>query len=56
MPSVRADDPEFHPARLGDLKRSCLDISRGEQVLGWRPQVGLDEGVRRTVEYFRSVG
>ncbi|HEY5843189.1 MAG TPA: GDP-mannose 4,6-dehydratase [Mycobacterium sp.] len=50
------DDPEFHPARLGDMKRSCLDISRGEQVLGWRPQVGLDEGVRRTVEYFRSVG
>ena len=48
------DDPEFHPARLGDLKRSCLDISRGQQVLGWRPQVGLDEGVRRTVEYFRS--
>ncbi len=51
-----ADDPEFHPPRLGDLKRSCLDIGRGEQVLGWRPQVGLDEGVRRTVEYFRSVG
>ena len=48
------DDPEFHPPRLGDLKRSCLDISRGEQVLGWRPQVGLDEGVRRTVEYFRT--
>ena len=50
------DDPEFHPPRLGDLKRSCLDISRGERVLGWRPQVGLDDGVRRTVEYFRSVG
>jgi len=51
-----ADDPEFHPPRLGDLKRSCLDISRAEQVLGWRPQVALDEGVRRTVEYFRSAG
>lgn len=50
------DDPEFHPARLGDLKRSCLDIGRGQKVLGWRPQVSLDEGVRRTVEYFRSVG
>ena len=50
------DEPEFHPPRLGDLKRSCLDISRAEQVLGWRPQVGLDEGVQRTVEYFRSVG
>jgi UDP-glucose 4-epimerase len=48
------DDPEFHPPRLGDLKRSCLDISRAARVLGWRPQVQLDEGVRRTVEYFRQ--
>ncbi|MBI3212806.1 MAG: GDP-mannose 4,6-dehydratase [Mycobacterium sp.] len=50
------DDPEFHPPRLGDLKRSSLDISRGAEVLDWRPKVGLDEGVARTVEYFRSVG
>jgi UDP-glucose 4-epimerase len=47
------DDPEFYPPRLGDLKRSCLDIGLAERVLGWRPQVQLDEGVRRTVEYFR---
>lgn len=47
------DDPEFHPPRLGDLKRSCLDIGLAADVLGWRPQVQLDEGVRRTVEYFR---
>jgi UDP-glucose 4-epimerase len=33
------DDPEFHPPRLGDLKRSCLDIGLAERVLGWRPQV-----------------
>ena len=48
------DDPEFYPPRLGDLKRSCLDIGLAERVLGWRPQVALDEGVRRTVEYFRQ--
>jgi UDP-glucose 4-epimerase len=48
------DEPEFHPARLGDLKRSCLDISRAESVLGWKPKVELPEGVARTVEYFRS--
>jgi UDP-glucose 4-epimerase len=36
------------------LKRSCLDIGLAERVLGWRPQVALDEGVRRTVEYFRQ--
>jgi UDP-glucose 4-epimerase len=49
------DDPEFHPPRLGDLKRSCLDISRAESVLGWRPNMKLDEGVARTVEFFRQV-
>ena len=47
------DDPEFHPPRLGDLKRSCLDIGLASTVLGWRPEVGLAEGVRRTVDYFR---
>ena len=49
------DTPEFHPPRLGDLKRSCLDIGLAARVLGWRPQVRLDDGVRRTVDYFRRV-
>ena len=48
------DDPEFHPPRLGDLKRSCLDIGLAQQVLDWRPRVVLADGVRRTVEYFRD--
>jgi UDP-glucose 4-epimerase len=48
------DDPEFHPDRLGDLQRSCLDIGLAERVLGWRPHVRLDDGVRRTVDYFRE--
>jgi UDP-glucose 4-epimerase len=48
------DEPEFHPPRLGDLKRSCLDVRLAEMVLSWRPQVPLDEGVRRTVAYFRE--
>jgi UDP-glucose 4-epimerase len=49
------DDPEFHPPRLGDLKRSCLDIERARRVLGWSPQVALADGVTRTVEYFRQM-
>jgi UDP-glucose 4-epimerase len=49
-----ADDPEFHPPRLGELKRSCLDISLAKRVLGWEPKVDITEGVARTVEYFRS--
>jgi UDP-glucose 4-epimerase len=48
------DEPEFYPARLGDLKRSSLDNSRARQVLGWAPKVELAEGVARTVKFFRS--
>src|SRR6202165_4756491 len=48
------DEPEFYPARLGDLKRSSLDNSRARQVLGWAPKVELAEGAARTVKFFRS--
>ncbi|MCW2650257.1 MAG: UDP-glucose 4-epimerase [Mycobacterium sp.] len=48
------DNPEFYPARLGDLHRSCLDVRLAEMVLGWHPQVKLDEGVCHTVDYFRQ--
>ena len=36
------------PARLGDVLRSALDASLIERELGWRAQVPLDEGLRRT--------
>lgn len=49
------DDPEFHPPRLGDLKRSCLDIGRAGQLLGWRPRVRLEDGLHATVAYFRQI-
>ena len=48
------DDPEFHPPRLGDLKRSCLDINLAADVLGWRPQFDIEAGVARTVDFFRE--
>jgi UDP-glucose 4-epimerase len=48
------DDPEFFSPRLGDLKRSCLEISLAADVLGWRPRFDIEAGVARTVDYFRS--
>jgi UDP-glucose 4-epimerase len=48
------DEPELHPPRLGDLRRSCLDSGRAKAVLGWAPKVGLTDGVARTVEFFRT--
>jgi UDP-glucose 4-epimerase len=46
------DEPELHPPRLGDLRRSCLDISRATNVLGWTPKVPLADGISRTVDFF----
>jgi UDP-glucose 4-epimerase len=41
-------EPSHEEARLGDVHRSVLDVSRIERELGWRPQVSLDDGLQRT--------
>jgi len=43
-------DAEHAEARLGELQRSVLDSALAERELGWRPEVGLEEGLRRTWE------
>src|SRR6266849_1495414 len=45
---------EFKPLPADDPKVRCPDIRRARQLLGWEPKVGLDEGLRRTIEYFRK--
>jgi UDP-glucose 4-epimerase len=41
-------EPEFAPAREGELLRSCLDPARARAVLGWEPIMELDEGLQAT--------
>lgn len=48
----RDDPPAFAPARPGEQRRSCLDVSLAARVLGWRAQIGLEEGLRRTLAWF----
>ncbi|OPY73640.1 MAG: UDP-glucose 4-epimerase [Syntrophorhabdus sp. PtaU1.Bin050] len=38
-----------------DPKRRCPDISKAENLLKWKPKVSLDEGLRRTIDYFSAV-
>jgi UDP-glucose 4-epimerase len=40
-------DPEFAPARAGEVRRSCLDVSRARNELGWAAQTQLRDGLRR---------
>jgi nucleoside-diphosphate-sugar epimerase len=42
------------PTRPGDIRDSWADLSKAERMLGYRPQVGLEEGLRRTVEFLRG--
>jgi len=43
--SLPVDDPQVRQP----------DITRARETLGWEPRVALDEGLRRTIEYFRGV-
>ena len=43
-----AAEPRLEEARLGDVRRSVLDVSRIERELGWRARVSLDDGLHRT--------
>ena len=46
---------EVHgPAKQGEVFRVYVDASRARRELGWQPQVSLDEGLRRTAEYFAA--
>jgi UDP-glucose 4-epimerase len=47
-------EPEFAPARLGEVQRSALDVSRARSDLGFTADVGLDEGMGRTLDWARA--
>jgi UDP-glucose 4-epimerase len=46
--------PMYGPERGGDIKHSLADISKAEAALGYHPKVHFEEGLRRTVEWYRE--
>jgi UDP-glucose 4-epimerase len=46
--------PIFEPTRAGDVRDSLADISLARELLKYEPQVDFDEGLRRTVEYYKA--
>lgn len=46
--------PVYGPPRAGETFRIFLDATKARREMGWEPQVSLEEGLRRTVAYFRT--
>lgn len=47
-------EPIYETGRLGDVRDSQADISKAERLLGYRPTVTLEEGLRQTVAWFEA--
>lgn len=47
--------PKYGPERPGDIYKSMLSNGRAKRGLGWRPMMPLEEGLRRTYEYFKGI-
>ncbi|MBL7033733.1 MAG: NAD-dependent epimerase/dehydratase family protein [Candidatus Delongbacteria bacterium] len=53
--ALAIDAAEKHgPGMPGEQQRSVIDNSKAASLLGWRPQVMLTEGIKRTAAYFRQ--
>jgi UDP-N-acetylglucosamine 4-epimerase len=45
-------EPEMCPPRVGDIRDSLADISKAKTLMGYNPEVGIDEGIAITLDWF----
>jgi nucleoside-diphosphate-sugar epimerase len=46
--------PHYESPRIGDVRHSLADITQATQLLGFKPIIGLTEGLRHTVDWYRE--
>jgi UDP-glucose 4-epimerase len=46
--------PTYAAARAGELSRSVLDVSLAKKALHWSPQLDIDKGIQKTMEWYRN--
>jgi nucleoside-diphosphate-sugar epimerase len=47
-------EAEYRDPRVGDILHSLADITRARELLGYEPQVSLEEGLRHTAEWWQQ--
>jgi nucleoside-diphosphate-sugar epimerase len=47
-------EAEYRDPRVGDVRHSLADVTRARDLLGFEPQVGLEEGLRKTLEWWKQ--
>jgi len=47
-------EPKREVARPGDIAKSCLVAGKARNVLGWRPEISLKEGIKATLEWYQQ--
>lgn len=47
-------EPQYREPRAGDVRHSLADISRAREAINYRPTVGFEDGLRRTVEWYKQ--
>lgn len=48
--------PNNEDARRGDIKSAYLDASKAKKRMGWQPMIGIEEGIKRTIEHMARGG
>jgi nucleoside-diphosphate-sugar epimerase len=47
--------PKFNPIRPGDAKHTLADISKAKRLIGFKPEIGFEEGLGKTIQYFSRI-
>jgi nucleoside-diphosphate-sugar epimerase len=46
--------PEYSEPRPGDVRKTCADISKAKELLGWQPKINFKQGLKETVNWFKD--
>ncbi len=47
--------PIFDKPRVGDIRESLADITQAREVLGYEPQIGFEQGMQESIDYYRGL-